>query len=58
MIALVASEFSGGTFRALPGLQQDVTAALSQPGAAILPLEVEPAVGAVRLALEALTTES
>jgi len=46
---------SGGTFRALPPLQQDVTAALSKPGAAILPLDVEPAVGAVRLALEALT---
>jgi N-acetylglucosamine kinase-like BadF-type ATPase len=49
---------SGGTFRALPGLQQDVTARLSQPAASILPLEVEPAVGAVRLALEALTSES
>jgi N-acetylglucosamine kinase-like BadF-type ATPase len=50
---------SGGTFRALPRLQQDVTAALSQPAAAsILPLEAEPAVGAVRLALEALTSES
>lgn len=48
---------SGGTFRALAGLQHDVTAALSHPGAAILPLEVEPAVGAVRLALEALTSE-
>ena len=38
--------------------EQDVTAALSQPPATILPLEVEPAVGAVRLALEALTADS
>ena len=49
---------SGGTFRALPRLAQDVTSALSKPGASILPLEVEPAVGAVRLALEALTAPS
>jgi N-acetylglucosamine kinase-like BadF-type ATPase len=47
---------SGGTFRALPRLEREVTAALSKPGAAIVPLEVEPAVGAVRLALEALTS--
>ncbi|HYK42280.1 MAG TPA: BadF/BadG/BcrA/BcrD ATPase family protein [Thermoanaerobaculia bacterium] len=45
---------SGGTFAALPALQREVTTALSKPGASIVPLEVEPAAGAVRLALEAL----
>jgi N-acetylglucosamine kinase-like BadF-type ATPase len=45
---------SGGTFAALPGLRENVAAALSGPGASVRTLEVEPAVGAVRLALEAL----
>ncbi|HEY6147459.1 MAG TPA: BadF/BadG/BcrA/BcrD ATPase family protein [Thermoanaerobaculia bacterium] len=48
---------SGGTFGALPDLRRDVAAALAGPGAEVRTLEVEPAVGAVLLALEALTSE-
>lgn len=46
---------SGGTFAALPDLRENVAASLSRPGASVRTLEVEPAVGAVRLALEELT---
>ena len=45
---------SGGTFRALPELRRLVEERLASPGARIVPLEAEPAVGAVRLALEEL----
>jgi len=46
---------SGGTFRALPRLQEEVSRAVSFPGARVLPLAEEPAMGAVRLAIEALS---
>ncbi|MEP6769450.1 MAG: BadF/BadG/BcrA/BcrD ATPase family protein [Acidobacteriota bacterium] len=46
---------SGGTFRALPRLQNAVSRAVSFPGARVLPLAEEPAMGAVRLAIEALS---
>jgi N-acetylglucosamine kinase-like BadF-type ATPase len=49
---------SGGTFAALPDLRESVAAPLSGPGASVRTLEVEPAVGAVRLALEELTGAS
>ena len=45
---------AGGTFAALPALADSVAALLSEPGAAVRRLEVEPAMGAVRLALEQL----
>ncbi len=45
---------SGGTFAALPRLQATVAQRLATPNARIAPLEVEPALGAVRLALEEL----
>jgi len=45
---------SGGTFAALPALRESVAGALSAPGASVRALEGEPAVGAVRLALEEL----
>jgi N-acetylglucosamine kinase-like BadF-type ATPase len=48
---------SGGTFRALPDLEQSVTRALAIPGARVRPLEEEPATGAVKLALEQLAEE-
>src|SRR6476660_9861528 len=45
---------SGGTFRALPDLEESVRARLASPRARVRPLEEEPAVGAVKLALEEL----
>jgi N-acetylglucosamine kinase-like BadF-type ATPase len=45
---------SGGTFRALPSLEAAVRAALSGRHARIARLEEEPAMGAVKLALEEL----
>jgi N-acetylglucosamine kinase-like BadF-type ATPase len=45
---------SGGTFRALPSLEESVRAALSAGNARVLRLEEEPAMGAVLLALEEL----
>ena len=45
---------SGGTFRALPDLEESVRAKLVSPSARVRPLEEEPAMGAVRLALEEL----
>ena len=45
---------SGGTFRALPSLEASVREALSGGGARVFRLEEEPAMGAVKLALEAL----
>jgi N-acetylglucosamine kinase-like BadF-type ATPase len=45
---------SGGTFRALPGLERAVAGRLAAPGATVMPLEAEPARGAVKLALEEL----
>jgi N-acetylglucosamine kinase-like BadF-type ATPase len=44
----------GGTFSAVPGLADSVAALLSEPAATVCKLEVEPAVGAVKLALEQL----
>jgi N-acetylglucosamine kinase-like BadF-type ATPase len=46
---------AGGVFRGLPSLARDVTARLSEvaPRSAVRVLDVEPAVGAVRLALAA-----
>jgi N-acetylglucosamine kinase-like BadF-type ATPase len=46
---------SGGTFRALPGLERAVAGRLAVPGATVMPLEAEPATGAVKLALEELS---
>ncbi len=46
---------SGGTFGALPRLQEEVARAVSFPGASVFPLAEEPALGAVRLAIEALS---
>lgn len=43
---------AGGAFRACPSLVPRLTARLALPGAAPLPLEVEPAMGAVTLALD------
>lgn len=48
---------SGGTFRALPALEKDLAKRLAGKGAHIVRLEVEPAIGAVRLAIEALEAE-
>lgn len=45
---------SGGTFRAVPTLAQRVEESLGTPGAFVSQLRDEPAMGAVRLALEAL----
>jgi N-acetylglucosamine kinase-like BadF-type ATPase len=45
---------SGGTFRALPTLEQNVARRLAAPGASVRRLEEDPALGAVRLALEEL----
>jgi N-acetylglucosamine kinase-like BadF-type ATPase len=45
---------SGGTFRALPTLEEAVSQRLAAPGASVRRLEEEPALGAVRLALEEL----
>jgi N-acetylglucosamine kinase-like BadF-type ATPase len=45
---------SGGTFRGLPDLERAVAAALSTPRARVSRLEEEPAMGAVKLALEEL----
>jgi N-acetylglucosamine kinase-like BadF-type ATPase len=45
---------SGGTFAALPGLEESVREKLARPPARVRRLEEEPAVGAVRLALEEL----
>lgn len=45
---------SGGTFAAVPGLASQVARSLETPRAAISMLSVEPAMGAVRLAIEAL----
>ncbi len=46
---------SGGTFRAIPDLSDAVAAALASEGAHVSRLEEEPALGAVRLAIEALS---
>ena len=45
---------SGGTFRALPLLTSLVTGRLDDPAASVRFLDADPALGAVRLALEAL----
>ncbi|MEO8349841.1 MAG: BadF/BadG/BcrA/BcrD ATPase family protein [Acidobacteriota bacterium] len=45
---------SGGTFAAVPGLAAKVARSLETPRAAVSMLSVEPATGAVRLAIEAL----
>jgi N-acetylglucosamine kinase-like BadF-type ATPase len=45
---------SGGTFAALPDLEDSVREKLTQPPARVRRLEEEPAVGAVRLAMEEL----
>ena len=45
---------SGGTFAALPALQESVRDRLSTSNARVLRLEEEPAMGAVKLALEEL----
>ena len=45
---------SGGTFAAVPGLATQVGRALESPRAKVAMLSEEPAMGAVRLALEAL----
>ena len=46
---------SGGTFVAVPSLAQAVTSLLRAPAASVRLLTDEPAMGAVRLALEELT---
>lgn len=48
---------SGGTFEALPDLEAAVTASLSKDNARVARLEVEPAMGAVQLAIEELETQ-
>jgi N-acetylglucosamine kinase-like BadF-type ATPase len=45
---------SGGTFAALPDLEQAVREKVEHPPAHVHRLEEEPAIGAVRLALEEL----
>ena len=45
---------SGGTFAAVPTLTDDVARRLSGPNARVRRLEEEPAIGAVKLAIEAL----
>jgi N-acetylglucosamine kinase-like BadF-type ATPase len=47
---------TGGTFAALPGLEADVTRRLSTAHARVQRLDAEPAMGAVRLAIEELET--
>jgi glucosamine kinase len=51
---------AGGIFRAVPRMREAVTVHLSSrlPGSQIHPLDVEPAIGAVRLALRAAAGES
>jgi len=49
---------SGGTFRAVPTLAQRVEESLATPGAFVAQLRDEPAMGAVRLALEELKSGS
>jgi glucosamine kinase len=49
---------SGGTFRAVPTLEKAVGERLAAPGARIVPLREDPAVGAVSLAVEALSASS
>ena len=46
---------SGGTFRAIPDLREAVAAKLEVPGARVRELAEEPATGAVKLAIEALS---
>lgn len=46
---------SGGTFAAVPTLEKSVAERLAAPGARVVLLREEPAIGAVRLALEALS---
>ena len=46
---------SGGTFAAVPTLETAVAERLAMPGARVVLLREEPATGAVRLALEALS---
>jgi N-acetylglucosamine kinase-like BadF-type ATPase len=45
---------AGGTFAAVPALAEAVAALLAERAATVVRLEIEPAVGAVRLALEQL----
>ena len=49
---------SGGTFRAVPTLAQKVSESLAAPPARVALLEDEPAMGAVKLALEELRAEA
>ena len=49
---------SGGTFRAIPTLAQKVEESLATPPARVALLEDEPAMGAVKLALEELRADS
>ncbi len=49
---------SGGTFRGLPSLERAVASALTTPNARVRTLEEEPAMGAVKLALEQLRIET
>ncbi|HTO88785.1 MAG TPA: BadF/BadG/BcrA/BcrD ATPase family protein [Thermoanaerobaculia bacterium] len=48
---------SGGTFRALPTLEKEVSQRVAAPGVSVRRLEQEPTVGAVKLALEAVRGE-
>ena len=48
---------SGGTFRAVPTLAQKVVDSLAAPPAHVALLEDEPAMGAVKLALEELRAD-
>ena len=48
---------SGGTFRALPSLERSVAATLSTGSACVSRLEEEPAMGAVKLAMEELAKD-
>jgi hypothetical protein len=45
---------SGGTFAAVPALAEDVGRRLERPRASVRLLAEEPAMGAVKLAIEAL----
>ena len=49
---------SGGAFRACPSLYDRLESYLNLPAGRVVRLEVEPAVGAVQLALDALTPET
>ncbi len=49
---------SGGTFRAVATLEAAVAERLAAPGARVVKLREEPAAGAVRLAVEALSADS